>query len=126
MKSLILSIVASCLVLVPTAGAQSIAGDWDATLHTPGGVRTVRMVFQVKGDTLTGTVKRPAGDVALTGTVKGSAVKFSYTIDYNGNALEITITATLTGDSMQGTVDFGGVAEDEFSAKRVSGGPGTS
>ena len=120
MKSVILSLVASCLVLVPVASAQSVAGDWDATLQTPGGARTVRMVFQLKGDTLTGTVKRPTGDVALTGTVKGNMVKFSYLIDYNGNPMVITITATLAGDSMKGTVDFGGMAEDEFSAKRVS------
>lgn len=121
MRTLTLSLVASCLVLVPPVAAQSIAGDWDATLMTPGGARTVRMVFVVKGDTLTGTVKRPAGDVALKGTVKGTAVQFSYTIDYNGSDLVLTITATVNGDTMQGRVDFGGVADDEFSAKRVSG-----
>ena len=121
MKALLLSLVASCLVLVPAASAQSVAGNWDATLQTPGGARTVRMVFQLNGDTLTGTVKRPTGDVALTGTVKGNMVKFSYLIDYNGNPMVITITATLAGDSMKGTVDFGGMAEDEFSAKRATG-----
>jgi len=121
MKAVILSLVASCLVFVPVASAQSVAGNWDATLQTPGGSRTVRMVFQLKGDTLTGTVKRPTGDVALTGTVKGNMVKFSYLIDYDGNPMVITITATLAGDAMKGTVDFGGMAEDGFSAKRVSG-----
>ena len=33
--------------------------------------------------------------------------------------LEITIAAKVSGDTMQGTVDFGGAAQDEFSAKRA-------
>ena len=76
-------------------------------------------MVQVSGDTLTGTVKRPAGDVPLLGTIKGAAVRFSYTVEYNGNPLELTITATVTGDSMKGTVDFAGAGEDEFWATRA-------
>ncbi len=123
MKSLLLSIVGGVFAFTATVAAQSIAGEWDATLQTPGGVRTVKMVFQVNGDTLTGTVKRPAGDVPLVGTIKGNAVKFSYTINYEGNPLVLTVTATVAGDSMKGMVDFGGMAEDEFAATRVSGAP---
>jgi len=122
MKFLLLSVLAGLLAFTPPTAAQSIAGEWEATLHTPGGIRTVKMIFEVHGDTVTGTVKRPTGDVSLTGTVKANAVKFSYTIDYNGNPLVLTVTATVTGDSMQGMVDFGGVAEDEFSAKRSGSG----
>jgi hypothetical protein len=122
MRLLLLSVCAGLFAFTPPIAAQSIAGEWEATLHTPGGIRTVKMIFEVHGDTVTGTVKRPTGDVHLTGTVKVNAVKFSYTIDYNGNPLVLTVTATVTGDSMQGMVDFGGVAEDEFSAKRSGSG----
>lgn len=124
MRTLLLSIVMGCSALATAASAQSIAGEWDAAMNTPGGVRTFKIVFLVDGEKLTGTVKRAAGDVPLVGTIKDSVVKFSYTVDYNGNALTLTMTATVKGDSMKGTVDFAGAAEDEFSAKRASAPPG--
>ena len=112
--------VAVCSAALTSAGsAQSIAGEWDASFNTPGGTRSFKIVFQVSGDTLTGTVKREAGDVPLLGTIKGTAARFSYTVEYNGNPLQLTITATVTGDSMKGTVDFAGAGEDEFWAKRA-------
>ena len=119
MKRLFLSLVVATATMSTAAAAQSIAGSWDASMSTPGGVRKFTIEFQVSGDTLTGTVHRAAGDVPLRGTIKGNLVKFSYTINYNGNDLTLTMTATVDGDTMKGTVDFGGAAEDEFSATRV-------
>jgi len=117
MKSFLLLLGLS-LPSLPGLAAQSIAGEWDASINTPGGVRNFKIVFVVDGEKLSGTVKREAGDVPLSGTVKDSAVRFSYTVVYNGNPLTLTITATLDGDSLKGIVDFGGAAEDEFSARR--------
>jgi hypothetical protein len=119
MKRFFLTLALATAVLTTGAAAQSVAGEWDAAMNTPGGVRNFKIDFQVKGDTLTGTVHRQAGDVPLRGTIKGDTVTFSYTINYNGNDLVLTMTAKLVGDTMQGTVDFGGVAQDEFSAKRA-------
>lgn len=119
MRTFLLSIAIAGSALAAPASAQSIAGEWDATMNTPGGARTFKILFQVDGDKLTGTVKRQAGDVPLTGTIKDSLVTFSYTVDYNGNPLTLTMTATVKGDSMTGTVDFAGAAQDEFSAKRA-------
>lgn len=102
-----------------SASAPTIAGEWDASMNTPGGVRNFKIVFQVAGDTVTGTVKRTMGDASLTGRIKGDTLTFSYTIDYNGNPLTLTMTAMVTGDSMKGIVDFGGAAQDDFWAKRA-------
>jgi hypothetical protein len=99
--------------------APQVAGEWDASYNTPGGPRCFKIVFQVKGDSLSGTVKRSDGDVPLTGTIKGDQVTFSYTIAYNNEALNLTVVAKVTGDTMVGTVDFAGMAQEEFSAKRV-------
>jgi hypothetical protein len=110
---------AACLLLTAPAAAQSIAGEWDAAMNTPGGVRPFKILFVVDGDKVTGTVKRTAGDVPLTGSLKGDTVGFSYTIDYNGNALVMTVIARVAGDSLKGIVDFGGNAQDEFWAARV-------
>ena len=119
MRSLFLAVIACAATFTGTATAQSIAGEWDAAMNTPGGVRNFKIEFQVKGDSVTGTVRRQAGDVPLVGTIKDNVVRFSYTVNYNGNALQLTMTATVTGDAMKGTVDFAGQAEDEFSAKRA-------
>jgi len=122
-KTLLLGI-AMAVLAPPPVQAQSIAGEWDAGMNTPGGVRNFKIVFQVKGDSLTGTVKRQTGDAPLVGTIKGDTVAFSYSIAYNDNTLTLTVTAIVTGDTMKGTVDFGGAASDEFWAKRAAAPPG--
>ena len=121
MKTLLLA----ALLMGPSAPSPlppqtgSIAGEWDAEMTTPGGVRSFKIVFQVEGEKLTGTVKRAAGDVPLVGTIKGDTVRFSYSVLYNDNALELSMVAIVAGDTMKGTVDFAGTAQDAFSARRA-------
>lgn len=110
--------VPSVAILTPPQAPQ-VAGEWDASYNTPGGPRAFKIVFQVKGDSLSGTVKRSDGDVPLLGTIKGDEITFRYTIAYNNEALTLTIAAKVTGDTMAGSVDFAGMATEEFSAKRV-------
>lgn len=107
--------------LAASAEAQTaqLVGEWSATYNTPGGPRSFKILFQVQGDSLSGIVKRSDGEVPLRGTIKGDQVNFSYTIAYNNEALALTIVAKVTGDTMAGTVDFAGMAQEEFSAKRV-------
>ena len=64
--------LALSFVAVVSAAAQSVTGDWDASMNTPGGTRTFRLVLKQEGEKLTGTVKREAGDVPLEGTVVGA------------------------------------------------------
>lgn len=126
MKKLLLTVVASLFALTTSATAQSIAGEWDASINTPGGARAFKILFKVDGEKLSGTVKRSAGDVPLTGTITGNVVKFSYTVIYNDNPLPLAVTATLDGDSMKGIVDMAGQAQEEFSAKRAAPAPDTA
>ena len=99
--------------------AQSVAGEWTASMNTPGGARPFGLVFKVDGEKLTGTVKRSSGDVPLEGTIKGKDINFSYAINYNGNALSLFFSGKVDGDNISGTVSFGGNAEDSWSAKRI-------
>ena len=101
------------------AQTSSIAGDWDASMNTPGGAVPLTLVFKVDGEKLTGTAKRRSGDVPIAGTIKGSDINFSYTVNYNGNDLTLSFTGKVNGESMTGSVSFGGQAEDEWSAKRT-------
>lgn len=129
MKHMVRSLLlAVAIVALPvSSGAQaapaSVAGDWNASMNTPGGARQMTLVLNVDGETLTGVVKREAGDVPLKGTVKGNVVTFTYSVDYNGNALALTVTMTVAGDAMKGTVSFGGQAEDAFTATRAPKSP---
>jgi hypothetical protein len=117
-----LSALALALFAAVTVFAQSpAAGEWDMAMNTPGGVRNFKAVLKVDGEKLTGEVKRDTGSLPLTGTAKGNDVQFSYTVKYNDNDLVLTLTGKVTGDTMKGTVSFGGMAEDEWSAKRAGG-----
>jgi hypothetical protein len=125
MKRLItvLSALACAFILSATAKAQSspAAGDWDVTLNTPGGPRPFKANFKVDGEKLSGALKGERGELPIQGTVKGTEVKFSYTVKYMDNDLTITMTGNVDGDNIKGTADFGGFAQDEWSAKRASG-----
>jgi hypothetical protein len=122
MRRLIVAVALSLAVVSP-ALAQSLTGDWDGSMNTPGGPRAVKLVFKQEGEKLTGTVKRESGDVPLEGTVVGNAVRFSYQINYGGSPITMTVTTTLAGEEMKGQVDIAGQVQEAFSAKR--GAPAT-
>jgi hypothetical protein len=118
--TLLLALLVSLFAMSNVAQAQSVAGEWDGLMNTPGGARPMKIVFKQEGEKLTGVVKREAGDAPLTGTIKGNKIEFSYTVNYNGNAMVLTMTTTVTGNEMKGVVSFGGQAEEEFTAKRAA------
>lgn len=118
----ILSVFVLALMAAVTAAAQSnVAGEWDAAMNTPGGTRNFKIKFKVDGEKLTGEVGRDTGTLPLTGSVKGNDIQFTYTVKYNDNDLVLTMTGKVSGDSIAGTVSFGGMAEDQWSAKRAGG-----
>jgi len=121
MKSFLLAALLVSVASPTAAMGQSLAGEWDATMETPGGARTLKVLLQVEGERVTGTVKRPAGDAPLVGTIKGDTLTFRYSITYEGNSLELTVSALVKKDSFQGTVDFGGGGQAAFSATRAPG-----
>lgn len=98
--------------------AQSVAGSWEATMGTPGGASSFKLVLRTKGDTLSGTVYRTAGEVPLTGTVKGDSLHFSYLIVYGEQPFPITVHVKVKGDAMNGIADLNGKADAPFSARR--------
>lgn len=113
-------LVAYSLLLIPAGpvAAQSVAGMWDATMATPGGTSSFSILLRTKGDTVTGTVFRPSGEVGLTGMVQGDSLHFAYVILYNEQPFPLSVAVRVMGDSMVGMVDFDGKAQEPFSAKR--------
>ena len=103
------------------AQAKSIAGTWKATVTLPnGGGGAPTLTFAVKGDSVSGTVKRPSGEeFPLRGTIKGKDLTYSYSIPGDSQEILVTVKATVMGDSLSGTMDFGGQATGELTAKRA-------
>ena len=104
-----------------SAQAKSIAGTWKATVTLPnGGGGAPTLTFAVKGDSVSGTVKRPSGEeFPLRGTIKGKDLTYSYSIPGDSQEILVTVKATVMGDSLSGTMDFGGRATGQLTAKRA-------
>lgn len=127
MKKIVFSFAAAFgLALIFAAGAsaqRSVAGEWDATMNTPGGPRPFKLDIKVDGEKLSGTAIRTNGNVPISGTVKGDDIAFSYTISYNGHDLTLSFTGKVSGDKITGIVSFAGQAEDEWGANRSAEKP---
>jgi hypothetical protein len=120
MKRSLFCIALGTVVFAGTAPALSFAGTWNATVTTPNGRGTRTLVFAVKGDSVTGRFKRPAGDVPLAGTIKGKDLTYRYSINVNGQSIPVTVKAKVMGDSLAGTMDFGGQMTGDLKAKRAA------
>ena len=128
MKSLLLLLAAVTMLVSHPAAAQSkaaqaksIAGTWNATVTLPnGGGGAPTLTFAVKGDSVSGTVKRPSGEAfPLRGTIKGTDLTYSYSIPGDSQQILVTVKAKVMGDSLSGTMDFGGQATGQLTAKRT-------
>ena len=128
MKSALLLLAAAVMLVSQPAAAQSkaaqaksIAGTWKATVTLPnGGGGAPTLTFAVKGDSVSGTVKRPSGEeFPLRGTIKGKDLTYSYSIPGDSQQILVTVKATVMGDSLSGTMDFGGQATGQLTAKRA-------
>ena len=127
MKSTLLLLAAAMMLVSHPAAAlskatqaKSIAGTWNATVKLPNGGGNPTITFAVKGDSVSGTVKRPSGEeFPLKGTIKGNDLTYSYSIPGDSQQILVTVKAKVMGDSLSGTMDFGGQATGELTAKRA-------
>ena len=118
MRWVVLSILA-----VPAAAlaqSKSVAGTWNAVVTTPNGGGRPTVTFTVKGDSVSGAVKRPTGEsFPLTGTIKGKDLTYQYTVQVEGQDMLVSVKAQVMGDSLSGTMDFGGRATGQITATRA-------
>lgn len=102
---------------VKAAATEPVAGEWDVVYNTPGGPRNFKLVLNVDGEKLTGTAKRPNGDVPVEGALKDDAISFAFTINYGGNPLTLSFSGRVEGRKMAGTVIIGSTQEDWSASK---------
>ena len=111
-------VLAALLFAAPTFAQTSVAGDWNLTIQSPTGTRTVPLTLKQDGEKITGMFKGPQGELPVEGTLVGSELKFAFAIPIQGQSLDISMTGKVEADAVNGTAQFGGFGEGPFSMKR--------
>jgi hypothetical protein len=119
-------VIAACaLAFAGTVRAgESVTGKWTAQFDTQIGVQKYTYDFKVNGDKLTGTAtgEREMGTdtVRITeGKINKDKIFFVEPLKFGDNELRIEYTGKVSGDEIKFHRKVGGVAEEDFTAKRV-------
>ena len=104
--------------LAGPASAQGIDGPWEVSLETPQGVTVIDAMIKQQGETVTGQVVSPLGSVEFKGTFVDDTLTIAYSVPVQGQTIDITMKGKRTGDTMAGMVNFGGLGEAPWTAKR--------
>ena len=103
---------------VAKQAAANISGNWTLNVETPMGARDMKLVATQTGETLTGSIASPRGDMPITGTVKGNAVAFEMKVNAQGMDMVINYAGTVEGNAMKGTAKFGDFGDGTFTGKK--------
>lgn len=111
-----------------TAMAADVTGKWTAQMPSRGGqTREQTFNFKVDGNTLTGTVSGPQGDMDISdGKIDGDMISFTQTMEFNGNTVKILYKGTVSGDEIKFTREReggGGPGGQGQGQGRRGGGP---
>jgi hypothetical protein len=132
MRALRILLAAAVVAAIPAASrAQSapakpdsaridLTGKWQFNIETPfPGTPTV--TFAQKGDSVTGQyISNALGTKDFAGTVKARVVTFSFAAESGGQNFVMAFSGKLEdADTMRGDIDFSGMAQGTFSARRV-------
>ena len=98
---------------------MSADGTWNTTMNTPMGAQNGTMELTTDGNTLTGTLKGPQGEIELQdGTVDGDALTWKADIT-SPMAMTLEFSATVDGDNMSGDVKLGAFGNASFTGTRA-------
>ncbi|MGE3691306.1 MAG: hypothetical protein AB7F98_07995 [Novosphingobium sp.] len=98
---------------------MSVAGTYNVTTKTPMGDQSGTFVVNVDGDSFTGTVSNPMGNMEVEeGTVSGNTLnwKMKMTVPM---PMSLTCTATVDGDSITGEIDTGAFGKMAMAGTRA-------
>ena len=101
------------------AQSARVTGEWDLTVNSPQGTRTVKATFKEESGKLTGNLQAGERNLPFEGTLTGKEVKFSFTVSNQGNNIVISMTGDVEGDSIKGKADFGALGAGDWTATRA-------
>jgi hypothetical protein len=98
---------------------MSVAGTYDVVTKTPMGDQKGTFTVNVSGDTFTGAVAGPMGDMEVKdGKVDGN--NLSWKMDMKvPMPMELTCSATVEGDAISGKIDTGAFGSMDMSGTRA-------
>lgn len=99
---------------------MSVAGTYDVVTKTPMGDQKGTFTVNVDGDSFTGSVAGPMGDMEVKdGKVDGN--NLSWKMDMKvPMPMELTCTATVDGDSISGKIDTGAFGSMDIAGTRAA------
>jgi hypothetical protein len=118
LKTTLLALAFALSLPHPAIAQADITGDWIVTVESPQGTTSIDATMKQTGEDLTGSITSPMGSVDFKGKVIKDALDVSYTLNLQGNSIEIKMTGTVAGDSITGNLNFGGMGDVPWTAKK--------
>jgi hypothetical protein len=106
-----------------SAAQGGIDGVWEVSLETPQGPMTVEATLKQDGEVVTGQLVSPMGSLEIKGKLVADALSFAYSVPVQDQTIEITMTGKVAGDAMSGSINFAGLGEATWTAKRKAAAP---
>jgi hypothetical protein len=104
------------LICAGTSLASDLEGKWTGKMQGPNGESDITFTFNVSGDTLSGTVGGPMGDMPISnGKINGN----TFTFDVSMGDMVIGHQCTLDGETINMKVTGFGGEPMEILLKRV-------
>lgn len=109
----------SAAAAAPQSGASSTgaAGNWDMTIESPQGKRTLQLIIKDEGGKYSAKVKTPQGESPLKSvSVSGSDITLVMVREVQGQEMVMTYKGKIASGKMSGDADFGGLATGTWEA----------
>ena len=118
LKTTLLALAFALSLPYPAIAQVDVTGDWVVTVESPQGTTSIDATMKQAGEDLTGSITSPMGSVDFKGKVIKDALNVKYNLELQGNSIEITMTGTVAGDSITGNLNFGGMGDVPWTAKK--------
>ncbi len=98
---------------------MSADGTWNTVMNTPMGAQNGTLELKTDGNTLTGTLESPQGEIELQdGAIDGDSLTWKADIT-QPMAMTLEFSATLDGDELKGDVKLGAFGNASFTGTRA-------
>ena len=120
LKKHIIIFSAALLLLVGSALAQDVSGEWEMTSQGRQGSQTTAIKIVQDGEKITVTMEGRMGEMTGEGTIKDNAIEWKITRETPRGEMTMTYKGTVDGNSMTGTLEMamGNRPASEWTAKK--------
>lgn len=107
------------LVLSVSVFAADVTGTWNVAVELSVGSGSPTIVLKQQGEKLSGTYTGTLGEAPVSGKIDGDKVEFWFEAEAAGQKFRATYKGVVKdGKAMQGTVDYSGIGDGTFTAKK--------